>query len=172
MSPTLILGSIAGVAFVVCLVSNAYIRGQRAGLPKPRQVPERVGCAPYSGPQVFKPAMGVEIPYLEGVPAGQLAWAKLLVGSLLLDEGAGYWHNTGHNSVVLQTAFTEVEIALLIEKMDTGLTCEAHSNDVGSSYYRWIAIRMDRDHPSWDDVDPYTHRFSIEVRGIPPHRKA
>lgn len=133
---------------------------------KLRPVPVRVKPAPYIGPQTYKGFQGYECSYLEATPKGHLAWADILLGNLPLDEHAGYWHNTGHGSLVLQTAFTEVELAEMLNALD-GINAEGKHNTTGASRYAWVSVQMDREHPDRERAHPYEHGFTIEVRGIP-----
>ena len=173
MNLTALLGLLSLGLIAVAVLANLYSRALRAKAPKPRVPPERVKPAPYIGPRTYKTPHG-EYPYEESTPDGHLEWAKVLLGKLNLDEGAGYWHNVGHGAVVLQTEFTEAEIAQMLIESNPYLHAEAKGYDynMGASHYGWVDVHMDKEHISYDAVKPYEYKFTIEVRGLPRRQRA
>ena len=141
MTPPLI--TLYAVVLFLCL-AILYLTQHKVKVP--RKPPPLVAPPPYIGPKFFKCSdAGVTydepIPYVDGVPKDQLLWAEVLFGDTLLDAGAGYFHNTGHQSLILKTKLTPKQVVDAIDYY-TGYEGDARENGRAPSIYRWIEYDM------------------------------
>ena len=105
--------------------------------------------------------------FLDSIPRGYIQWVKLLLENTALDEGAGYFYNENHGSVVLHTRLTAEELLETI-KTQTGFVGEAATTiSNGKVVYRWIAFSLSSEEAQEVGVHPY-HRMIIEIRGLYP----
>lgn len=162
-----VLGTLVALIVLARVRSNRQLR-QVAEERETERVP-LVRPPSYIGPQTFTHSpegtpYNREVPCLNGIPKAHLRWANLLFWNTNLDNGAGYFHNVGHRSLVLHTNLTTGELVEAI-KSQTGIEGVAHENRSGSSVYRWVEFNYRTDKARELGVYPYYH-FTIEVRSL------
>lgn len=90
----------------------------------------------------------------------------LLRHSALFAEGseAGYFHNVGHEAVVLKTDLSPELVAASIATT-SGLQGQVRHSGSYPNTYRWISYEVSSTEARRRDFGTYT-RFSIEVRRL------
>ena len=138
---SLFLSLVVGATLLAILLAGSLKQ-------KPRKPPPLalVGPAPYIGPATHTHSSmgtpyGKELPWQEATPDGHLAWAHVLLGSAPLDEGAGYFHNVGHEAVVLKTDLSPELVAASIATT-SGLQGQVRRSGSYPNTYRWISYEV------------------------------